>query len=49
MSFKEEKYEIIRNVVHPEVIRFIQLNFDIHEYAGFHFIRLCMAKAFCCI
>jgi len=35
MSFKEEKYEIIRNAVHPEIIRFIQLNFDIHEYAGY--------------
>ena len=35
MAFKEDKYEIIRNAVHPEVIRFIQLNFDIHEYAGY--------------
>lgn len=35
MSFKENKYEVVRNALSPEVVDFVRLNMNIHEYAGY--------------
>jgi len=36
MSFKENKYQIVRNVLSRELLEYINLNFEIHENAHYH-------------
>ena len=37
MSFKEEGYKIVRNVLTQELVKYINLNFEIHENANYFF------------
>ena len=37
MSFKEEGYKIVRNVLTQELVKYINLNFEIHETANYFF------------
>lgn len=35
MTFKEDGYEVVRNALSKDVVDFLKVNFDVHEYAGY--------------
>lgn len=39
MSFTENGYEVVKNAVPKDVIEFLKINFDIHEYAGYATVK----------
>ena len=37
MSFRKNKYEVVRNVLSQDLINYININFEIHENANYFF------------